>query len=86
MIKCFLLAAGMILCSDRNIDIKCIDEKIELYLMSGVYVEKLVERAVNDCQINARGACSWHGGVDHCSEDEERFICHDGFTSSVKCK
>lgn len=85
--KCFFLAVGVLFCSDKPIDVSCLNQKI-VYLLANknTHVEGAINNAVGSCMLNSRGACAWHGGIRYCEKDIERWICHDGFESSVRCQ
>ena len=85
MIKCFLLAMGIIFCSDKPVDVKCLNTQLDFYVALNRHIQGSVNLAVNECLLDASGCCAWHGGIDHYDNDQAVFICNDG-TESPTCK
>ena len=83
MIKCFLLASGLLFCTESNIDIKCFEDQLNANLAKPMKFNQAINQAAVECKIDGRGACSWHGGTSYC--EDSRWICRDGFESSVRC-
>lgn len=44
-----------------------------------------VAYALSRNEANARGCCSWHGGISHCGYTDY-YVCTDGWVSGCKCK
>lgn len=87
MFKCFFLVVNVLFCTDKPVDISCLEQKI-VYLLANenTHVEGAINNAVGSCILDSRGACSWHGGIRYCEKDIGKWICHDGFESSIRCK
>jgi len=85
MIKCFLLSIGILLCTEQNVDVKCVDENLDFLLAVGTRTPAALNLAVAECLIDASGCCSWRGGVLTYSQDDRSITCHDG-TQSPTCR
>lgn len=85
MIKCFWLALGFMFCTDSNIDVRCMETELLWLTQAHVYIYKGIDEAASQCLMTGQGCCSWHGGIDHFSQDEGVYVCVDG-TDSKTCR
>lgn len=86
MIRCYFLALGLLFCTEKNVDVKCIEDTLtHTILRDSNNVENVINYAVERCLIDISGCCSWHGGVLTYNQDDRTAVCRDG-TLSPSCK
>ena len=85
MIKCFLLASGLLFCTESNIDIKCFEDQLNANLARPMKFNQAINQAAEECKMNTQGCCSFHGGLDYYAEDLGVWICRDN-TESPTCR
>lgn len=81
--KCILISALMMICTDKPIYETCVKEAITA---EKNITTQLAENIVSGCDDN-RGCCSWKVGLDYCDDMSGFWVCKDGQLSpSCRCK
>ena len=84
MFKCFFVL-GLFVCTDNLVDVKCVENALKGWERDVQLTPSLLNSVVEECDVDNRGCCSWHEGVNTCDNLTGKWTCNDGFFSSCYC-